>query len=115
MSKKFLLIPLAIVLGVVIYFLDAPKIVLVNNSASAYDEVVVTTPSSRVTFSPVLPASSKTVHISPQRGNGPISYTLLNRGRVLSQGSDSYLRLHSLRTITVTIQSDGSVSLSTWP
>lgn len=115
MWKKILLIPLAIVLVAVIYLLNGPKIVLVNDSASAYDEVVVTTPSSRVTFSPVLSASSKTAHISPQHGNGPITYTLFNRGRVLSQGSVSYPRIHSLRTITVTIQSGGSVSLSTWP
>lgn len=115
MWKKILLIPAAIVLIAVIYLLDAPKIVLVNESASTYDEVVVTTPQSRVTFSPVLPASSKTSRISPQRGNGLITYILRNHGAVLSQGSVSYLRLHSLRTITVTIQTDGSVSLSTWP
>lgn len=115
MWKKILIVPLAIVVIAVIYFLDAPKIVLINQSASAYDEVVVTTPASRVVFSPVLPDSSKTSHISPHRGHGLITYILRNHGAVLSQGSVSYFRLHSLRTITVTIQSDGSVLLSAWP
>lgn len=93
------------------YHVASPKVVLVNRSDAAFDELVVTLPSSRVSIGPIAPHSSDTVYFSSQASGGTATYSLHAGDIEVEHGSFQYVASGQLfRVISITIQADGTVS-----
>ncbi len=109
---KYILALLGVVLiAVVLYRLAIPRVVVVNDSSVAYDELVVQLPSSRVSFAPVAPRSSETIYFSPQSVGGEARYKLWIAGQEKAQGALSYLATGQyFRVLKIVIHENGTVS-----
>lgn len=107
-----------IILAAIAYHLASPKIVLTNRSHSHHDELIVTLPSSRVSFGPIAPGTTDTIYFSRQSTGGTVTYSLRTRGKELARGTLAYDGSGQFfRTLAVVIHEDGNVSssLSDWP
>jgi hypothetical protein len=103
----------SLVLAAAAYHVASPKVVLVNHSGTAFDELVVTLPSSRVSIGPVAPHSSDTIYFSRQASGGNATYSLHAANIAVEHGSFQYVASGQLfRVISVTIQADGTVTAS---
>ena len=93
------------------FHVASPKVVLVNHSSIAFDELVVTLPSSRVSIGPVAPNSSDTIYFSRQATDGTATYSLHAGNIAVEHGSFQYVASGQFfRVISVTIQADGTVT-----
>lgn len=93
------------------YHVASPKVVLLNLSATAFDELVVNLPSSRVSIGPIAPNSSDTIYFSSQTSGGTATYSLRAGNIATKHGSFQYVASGQLfRVISVTIQVDGTVT-----
>ena len=95
------------------YHVTTPKVVLVNRSGTAFNELVVTLPSSRVSIGPIAPHSSDTIYFSHQASGGNATYALHAGNIAVERGSFQYVASGQLfRVISVTIQADGRVTVA---
>lgn len=60
--------------GVIAYRLLSPKVVVINQSSFAIQEVTLDLPSSRVSFGAVKPGSTSTIYYSAQKKSGTLNY-----------------------------------------
>lgn len=115
MKKRYKIIAFLIVAplsaGIGYYFIS-PKAVVSNLSNTNYDELIITLPSSRISFGPVEPQSSNTILFSRQNQSGTGSYSLINADTELFGSDFSYEEGSELgRVLRFTIDSSGQVSI----
>lgn len=101
-------IPLVMSFG---YYFISPKIVVSNLSEIDYDELVVTLPSNRISFSPVSAGSSSTIFYSQQKQSGVAYYSLWRGSTEVFEDSFPYPEGSEIgRVLRFTIESNGQVS-----
>lgn len=77
MKKSVILLASAVTLmfvGVTVYRLLSPKVFVTNQSRYPVQEVTLSLPSSRVTFSAIEPGATSTIYYSPQKKSGSLDY-----------------------------------------
>jgi hypothetical protein len=62
--------------GVTAYRLLTPKVVVINQSSSAIQEVTLNLPTSRVTFGTIEPGGTSTIYYSRQKMSGTLDYRI---------------------------------------
>jgi len=109
--KHFVGIAALLGLAAFAYHAATPKVVLTNLSSTTFEELVVTLPSSRVSFGPIPPQASDTIYFSRQANGGTVTYSLRTGAGVVAEGTAEYSAAGQLfRVISVTINADGSIS-----
>ena len=98
--------------GVIAYRLLSPKVVVINQSSFAIQEVTLSLPSSRVTFGAVEPGGTSTIYYSPQNRSGTLNYSVQvndmpHNGSLPYAGSGEYGRV-----IKIEVDAQGIVTVN---
>ena len=94
------------------YYFITPKVVVSNLSDNQYDELIISLPSSRISFSPVEAQSSDTIFFSRQNKAGTGSYSLRSGDLVVSSSDFLYPEGSEIaRVLRFTIETSGHVSM----
>jgi len=105
------LITFLLVIGAGYYFIT-PKAVVSNLSDTQYDELVISLPSSRISFAPVEAHSSNTILYSRQNKSGMGTYSLRSADLVISSNEFLYSEGSEIgRVLRFTIKSNGQISI----
>ena len=94
------------------YYFITPKVVVSNLSDTQYDELVISLPSSRISFAPVEAQSSGTIFYSRQEKAGTGTYSLRTGNLVIFSNDFLYSEGSEIgRVLQFTIESNGQISI----
>jgi hypothetical protein len=103
-------VPLTIGAG---YYFISPKAIVSNLSEKEYDELIISLPSSRISFGPIEAQNSSTILYSRQHQAGMGTYSLRSEGSEIFCNSFSYAEGNEFgRVLHFTIDSNGQVSVN---
>lgn len=113
--KKYKLAALLITFLLVIgagYYVITPKVVVSNLSDTEYDELVISLPGSRVSFTPIEAQSSNTIFYSRQKKAGVGTYSLRSANLAISSNEFPYPGGSEIgRVLRFTIEVNGEISV----
>ena len=107
---SFFTVPLAIGAG---YYFISPKAIVSNLSDTSYDELIISLPSSRISFGPIEAKSSSTIFYSRQHRPGMGTYSLRSESSEIFGSNFPYAEGSEFgRVLRFTIDSNGQVSVN---
>ena len=97
------------------YRFTSPKVIVENLSDVPIEKVVVSLPTSRVSFAEIAPGSTSIIYFSRQDHGGNIQYSV-RVGGIVHTGIESYAVSGQIgRKIRIQISPDGSVNVDQRP
>lgn len=94
------------------YYVITPKVIVSNLSDTQYDELVISLPSSRVSFAPIEAQSSNTIFYSRQKKAGVGTYSLRRGEMAISSDEFPYPEGTEIgRVLRFTIEGNGEISV----